>query len=260
MASFSRQAQFGIVLIFLSALTYFIHYLVFRDAHHISIFLVGDIAFVFLEVLLVTLIIHEVLDHHEKESRLKRLNTMIGAFFSEVGTDLLTYFSNIDPNVDTIRMDLLVGPDWSDRAFTRALNGLESYAYGVEPDKLDIEKLRCYLMDKRDFLLRVMGNSNLMEHESFTELLRSVFHVVEELRYRTGIADLPDEDLGHLAHDIDRAYKILVREWVSYMKHLKGNFPYFFSLAMRTNPFDRNASVVVGSTPAAPATCSINAH
>jgi hypothetical protein len=29
------------------------------------------------------------------------------------------------------------------------------------------------------------------------------------------------------------------------MKHLKDNYPYLFSLAMRTNPFDHEASPVV---------------
>jgi hypothetical protein len=30
-----------------------------------------------------------------------------------------------------------------------------------------------------------------------------------------------------------------------YMQHLKQNYPYLFSLAMRTNPFDANASAIV---------------
>jgi len=29
------------------------------------------------------------------------------------------------------------------------------------------------------------------------------------------------------------------------MEHLKNNYPYLFSLAMRTNPLDKNASVEV---------------
>jgi len=30
------------------------------------------------------------------------------------------------------------------------------------------------------------------------------------------------------------------------MHHLKRNYPYLFSLAIRTNPFDPNARVIVG--------------
>jgi hypothetical protein len=38
---------------------------------------------------------------------------------------------------------------------------------------------------------------------------------------------------------------LLVLEWVSYMRYLKEHYPYLFSLAMRTNPFDAEASPVV---------------
>jgi len=34
--------------------------MIFTDAHHIFIYLVGDIAFVFIKVLLVTMIIHQM--------------------------------------------------------------------------------------------------------------------------------------------------------------------------------------------------------
>ena len=48
-----------------------------------------------------------------------------------------------------------------------------------------------------------------------------------------------------MAGDIKRAYTLLVFEWLSYMKHLKNNYPYLFSLAMRLNPFDENATVEI---------------
>ena len=62
------QAVLGIALVFSSTALYFIHYLLFHDAHHILIYLVGDIAFVPIEVLLVTLIIHKLLEEREKKA------------------------------------------------------------------------------------------------------------------------------------------------------------------------------------------------
>jgi hypothetical protein len=247
MERLSKQIWLGVILIFLSALTYFVHYLIFHDTHHIFIYMVGDVAFVFIEVLMVTLIIHKLLEVHEKQNRLEKLNMVIGVFFSEMGTNLLTYFSDLDPNLETIRNDLIVTSDWSDNEFSTVSKRLKTYSYKVEPNKINLEELRCYIGDNRTFLLSMMENPNLMEHETFTELLRSVFHLAEELKFRNVIEDLPHEDLGHLAGDIDRAYSLLVREWVAYMKHLKDNFPYFFSLAMRTNPFDQKASVILGN-------------
>ena len=77
------QFLLGLYLIALSAAFYLIHYGIFRDAHHIFIFLVEDIAFVPIEVLLVTLIIHRMLDAREKRAMLEKMNMVIGAFFSE---------------------------------------------------------------------------------------------------------------------------------------------------------------------------------
>jgi len=42
-----------------------------------------------------------------------------------------------------------------------------------------------------------------------------------------------------------RAHVLLIVEWLAYMKHLKINYPYLFSLAVRMNPFDPNASPIV---------------
>ena len=39
-----------------------------------------------------------------------------------------------------------------------------------------------------------------------------------------------------------RAYVLLIREWLDYMSHLRTDYPYLYSLAVRTNPFDPEAS------------------
>jgi hypothetical protein len=40
-------------------------------------------------------------------------------------------------------------------------------------------------------------------------------------------------------------HSLLISQWVDYMKHLKKNYPYLFSLAIRINPFIPDASAVV---------------
>jgi len=90
--SLNWQIIIGLIFISLSVSVYYIHYLIFRDVYHIFIYLIGDIAFVFLEVLLVTFVIHQLLHHREKRIMLNKLNMIIGVFFSEVGSDLLRVF------------------------------------------------------------------------------------------------------------------------------------------------------------------------
>jgi hypothetical protein len=239
------QLVLGVGLVALSALLYTFHFTVFHDAHHIFIYLVGDVAFVPIEVLMVTLIIHRLLSQREKRARLEKLNMVIGTFFSETGTRLLTYFSDFDPGLDEIKSKLIVQSDWTAADFDAVESQLRSYSYSVDINRLDLEHLRGFLRTKRDFLVRLLENPTLLEHESFTTLLRAVFHLTEELESRGDVGKLPETDYEHLAGDIKRVYILIVREWLDYMEHLKISYPYLFSLAMRTNPFDQEATPVV---------------
>ena len=45
MKHFRWQIILGLSLIVLSAFFYLIHYVIFKDTHHIFIFMIGDIAF-----------------------------------------------------------------------------------------------------------------------------------------------------------------------------------------------------------------------
>jgi hypothetical protein len=239
------EIRFGLFLVLLSALLYLLHYALFMDSHHIFIYLLGHIAFVPIEVLLVALILHRLLDMREKRAMLNKLNMVIGAFFSEVGGDLLTYFSKYDINLDKIRKELVITDKWSEQEFVDLSKRLKDYEYDVDIQNIDLGHLRNSLVGHRNFLLRLLENPNLMEHESFTELLWAVFHLTEELAKRGDLKQLPDTDYAHLSGDIKRAYTQLIHEWLDYMEHLKDNYPYLFSLAMRTNPFDPDASPIV---------------
>jgi hypothetical protein len=241
----SWRTRLGVALILASAVLYAVHYLIFRDAHHIFLYLVGDFAFVPVQILVVTLIVEEFLSLREKRARLEKINMVIGAFFSEIGTQLLTYISDFDPNLATVRKDLVVRGDWTDGDFRRLGLRLKGHDYGVDIKRIDLAHLRDMLKSSRQFMVRLLENPTLLEHETFTVLLRAVFHITEELESRPGFESLPESDLAHLALDIKRAYGPLVSEWVDYMRYLKNNYPYLFSLAMRTNPFDQDASPIV---------------
>jgi len=236
----------GLCLIISSGLFYLIFYLIYpHDSHHITLYALGKFCFVPIEVLLVTMVIHQLLDWREKRARLEKLKMVIGAFFSEIGTKLLAYLSDFDPQLDEIRNNLIVTDDWSEDQFSNVSKRLKNYDYGIEIQKVDLENSRDFLLGKRDFLLRLLENPILLENESFTDLLRAVFHLTEELDYREDIKQLPDTDYKHLIGDVERAYTLLVHEWLNYMKYMKDNYSHLFSLAMRTNPFDQEASPIV---------------
>ena len=239
------EINLAIALIAASALVYLFHFTIFHDFHHIMIYLVGDIAFVPIEVLMVTLIIHRVLDMREKRQKMEKMNIVIVAFFSEVGTKLLTHLSDSDPNLKKIRKYLIVENDWDDEEFDKAEAVLRNYGYDVEIGKVNLSGLRDFLSGKREFMVRLLENPILLEHETFTSLLQAVFHATEELESRDDFKKLPETDLAHIGGDLKRSYILLVSEWLDYMQHLQRHYPYLFSLAMRLNPFDQESSPVI---------------
>jgi hypothetical protein len=189
-----------------------------------------------------------ILNKREKQMRLEKLNMIIGAFFSDVGTELLTYLSDSDPNLDKIRERLIIEGDWTYKRFSTVRDRLKRYKYEVNMGKVDLYHLKSFLEQRRNFLLRLLENPSLLEHENFSELLRAVFHFNDELDFRKSLKSLPESDLEHLEVDIKRIYTLLARQWLDYMEYLKRNYPYLFSLAIRTNPFDEKATPIVKET------------
>jgi len=240
---FNWQVILGIILILLSAAVYYVHFLIFRDARHIFIYLIGDIAFVFLEVLLVTLVVHNLLAHREKQVLFKKMNMVIGAFFSEVGRELIKICITFDAQSDVLAQKLVVRSEWTNAQFKRLQKEINGFTCKLDYKRGDLERLKCFLVNKRAFLLVLLENQNILEHESFTDLLWAVFHLTEELEGRDSLKNLSAMDYEHLSNDIKRAYVQLISQWLLYMQHLKANYPYLFSLAMRTNPFDQQAAI-----------------
>jgi hypothetical protein len=240
-----HRIYLAILLILCSIFFYVLNYALFRDGRDVVFYLIQDTAFVFVQILLVTVILEQLLSEREKRSQLKKLNMVIGAFFSEVGTDLLKSFIAFDTDPALISKHLVVDAKWSPQQFQDMKKAIESRQYKIDYRGGDLASLKQLMVGKRQFLLGLLENPNLLEHESFTQLLWAVFHLAEELSYRKSLEGLPQSDYEHLAGDIKRAYMLLVREWLNYIEHLKMDYPYLFSLAVRTNPFDPDAHVEV---------------
>jgi hypothetical protein len=158
---------------------------------------------------------------------------------------LLQMFVSRDPKLDGLREKMLITEKWTDADYESTKASLKGYDYGVELTKADLAGLMDFLNSKSGLFLRLLENPYILEHETFTDLLRAVLHLKEELLHRESFEDLPDSDIKHILGDAKRVYSFLIMEWLDYMSYLQHHYPYLFSLARRTNPFDREASVVV---------------
>lgn len=249
------RVRLGITLIILAAILYITNFLLFRDLHDTLFYLDIDLAFIPIEALIIVLVLEWIIGEREKRNLLQKMNMVIGSFFSEVGTELLAGISEFDSKTEKIRKKLIMTDEWTKKDFLEASNRIKNYNFHVyigenNPDSIHyLHELKVFLVKNREFMLRLLANPNLLEHDSFTDLLWAVFHLTEELENRTDLTNLPKADYQHLAGDTERAYSLLVYEWLQYMEHLMENYPYLFSLAIRTNPFNPDASVEIQDPP-----------
>ncbi len=242
------QMQLAGLLLVLTATFYVVRWVFFPgDAAHSEMlrFLVGDIAFLFLQVLLVTVFIDRVAQQREREEMRQKLNMVIGAFFSEAGTALLGRLALADSSLPEVRAELVPEMGWKPADYGRARQAFHVHDATIELSSCDLGELRHLLSAKKSYLLGLLGNQSLLEHETFSDLLWAITHVAEELEARDHLTDLPRSDAAHLAGDIKRAYLLLGEIWIEYLEHLQSNYPYLFSLAVRTNPLDPEARVTV---------------
>lgn len=235
----------GISFVLLSVTTYFIHYLIFRDSTFIFKYFVAQMGFLPISTLLVTVVLNRLMGKRDKLARLQKLNMVIGAFFVDVGTDLLRSLASIDLEARNYGQSLQMNTNWAKEDFQQAKRQIKDINMDKDHIPAHLLEIDSFLTAKREHLLRLLENPNLLEHESFSQLLWAIFHLTEEMAGRSDLSNLSRADYAHIRGDISRVYMHLINQWVDYMENLHSNYPFLFSLAIRTNPFNPEASIEV---------------
>ena len=246
----SWKAKFSILMVILIIIIYGSNYLVLGDAEHIISYIWTHLGFIPVDILIVAFLLDEIIERKEKEAMLEKLDMLMSTFFSEVGNDLISQLSHANKykasteNLKSIK-------SWDESDFDNKLAELKGssldFSADVSPEEREefLENLRALLAGKRDFIINLINNPNLLEKEEFTELMNAILHLDEELEHRSDLALVNDADFGHLNGDMQRVYNKLVYEWVYYLKYLYKHYPYMIALIIRTNPFDEYADVYV---------------
>jgi hypothetical protein len=242
-----------LALLLSSIVAYGVHYALFHNGRDIFYYLLMDVAFLFIQVLLMTVVIERLLSARERQAVRKKVNVVLGVFFSQVGTPLIKLLGSFDEAVSDLARHLHVGDQATTADFAAMRAAAVRHVSRIDAERGDLAMLRAELLDERNFLMRLLEHPSLLEHDAFTELLWAIFHLAEELAQRPDLSYLPDPDRKHIETDISRAYHLLLREWIDYVQHLQSDYPYLFSLAVRTNPFAFATSVPLEAGPTTPA-------
>lgn len=230
------------VLLGASVLTFLVQIYLFHNTEETYFLLLQELAFIPIHVLIVTLVLDELLSSREKQQKKKKINVIISTFFVEAGSSLIHHMSGFFANADQLGKKI-TRFDWSKKEMAAIKKEIGKFPLESCCREEKLTELRAFLQKEKQFLLTLMENTQLLEHDTFTDMLWAVFHVTDELESRRELVNLPPKDVAHLMLDIQRAYIQLVPEWLEYMKYLKKDYPYLFSLAVRKNPFIKDPDV-----------------
>lgn len=243
-----RYAELIIIsacLVVLSAVIFALQWRLFHDSRDMEFYLLQDLAFLPIQMLLVAVIVERFIDKRERGRRFHKLNMVIGIFFNELGVRLLGEVKPFLANYSDLRPLLAVHSNWDASHWKNATQATAAFDFRVDLSRQNLAPLRDLLSERRNFLTLLLANPNLMEHEEFTEMLWAVSHLMEELAARPALDSLPPADLDHLAGDIKRVYAHLTVQWLLYCRHLQKSYPYIFSIIVRTHPLQDAPSPVV---------------
>ncbi len=244
------KIKFSLLMVVLIIIIYGSNYLVLGDGEHIISYVWTHLGFIPVDILVVAFLLEGIIERKEKEAILEKLDMLMSTFFSEVGNDLISQLSTANRHkASTAGLKSI--KNWDDEDYENKLEELKNspveFLADVAPENKEefLENLRELLANKREFIINLINNPNLLEKEEFTSLINAILHLDEELEHRKDLALVNDTDFGHLNGDMNRIYNILVHEWVYYLRYLNKHHPYMIALMIRTNPFDEDASVYV---------------
>lgn len=217
----------SIILIVLSLIMFFIHYEIFGQLENTIYYSVMNLCFIPINILAVTVLFDKLTERRRYNERLSKLNMLVGIFFSDMGYKLLNIIALGDENIKKEKLDF--------NDLKACGNWLKEYDHNIKFEKIDYEELKNLVVENRGILASLISNENILEHETFSDLLIALVHLRDEIvlvRYK----ELTKDDSKHIKGDVVRVYKALTVQWTSYLQHLKEFYPYQYNSYIKINP------------------------
>ena len=244
------KIKFSIIMVIAIIVIYGSNILILKDPEHVISYIWTHLGFIPVDILIVAFVLDEIISKKEKEAMMEKLDMIMSTFFSEIGNDLISQLSSVNQHkADTQYLESI--KTWSDKDYENKLKEIKNinipFKANVAPEDREeyLTNMRNLLIEKREFIVGLINNPNLLEKEEFSGLLTAILHLDEELEHRPDLSKVTDVDFNHLNGDMQRIYNKLVHEWIYYLRYLNKHYPYMIALIIRTNPFDENADVYV---------------
>lgn len=219
----SNKRRVIIILFVTSIVVYGLQMLIFKDPKTTGFYFLQDVAFMPLTIVIATVMIGAIFEEHDKKERIERTKMLTSAFFTEVGEELL---------------QLLVEASDSYKQMTDLFDDVPDEAelkMHIKDMKLHVKltseraiELRNTLDVHYMFITINASNPALLEHEKYTDMLWSIYHLRDELKMRD-LDRMTKEERKHLEIDATRVLNNLLINWVSHVRYVQKEYPYFYA-------------------------------
>ncbi len=231
------EVKISILLLITSLFFYVVNYLTFHDTSFIEKYILAQLGFLPISVLLVSIVLNSLMVRRSKKERKQKLNIVVGSFFGEIGKDLLRYLSKYDPEAQELAKDMLNLENKSTNELEALEEKIKDRVFKINMEKINLYELRKFLMENKEFVISLLDNPVIIEHETFTDLLWNVLHVSEELKRIINFDTISVEEYEDIKGDLEKLYALLSYEWLKYISYLHEAYPHIFQYEAKTAPF-----------------------
>ena len=228
MKKFKHYFVVSLILIFLSAVMFFIHYLVFGQAVNTAYYSLMNLCFIPINSLVVTIMLEKLIDYRAKKDRIEKINMLVGIFFTEVGGKLMHLIIDADKDAKNYITNF--------EDLNKIKKSLYEYDYKVDMNYIDLCTIKNILVEHSNLFVTLISNESILQHQIFTDLLMSVIHLRDEIIFMEKDNGL-ELNINHLENDVIRVYKNISIQWISYLEYLQKSYPFLYNNAIRVNPF-----------------------
>ncbi|XTR38447.1 hypothetical protein ACQQ2T_03455 [Paraclostridium tenue] len=216
------------ILIALSSIMFFIHYLIFGQALNTAYYSLMNLCFIPINSLVVTIMLEKLIDYRAKKDRIEKINMLVGIFFTEVGGKLMHFIIDADKDAKNYITNF--------EDLNKIKKCLYEYNYKVDMKYIDLCAIKNILVKHNNLFVTLISNESILQHQIFTDLLMSVIHLRDEIIFIEKDKD-SGFNINHLENDVIRVYKNISIQWISYLEYLSKSYPFLYNNAIRVNPF-----------------------
>ncbi len=220
------------MLIILSAAIYGLQLIIFRDPQTTAFYIFQDMAFMPFTIAIATIVVGEVMNDRERKERLEKTQMLTSSFFTELGAELLFELTDLAEADDTF-IHAFESTRITDESSLHAMQELtRNSKFKIHLTEESYNSIRTMIREHRTMLLVISSNPLLLEHEDFTNMLWSIFHLLDEFRLRGDYQNFSQQDLSHIETDLAETMQLLIISWYVNILYTKNHYPNFFNTAL----------------------------